>query len=144
MDTFRELLQASYYKKTFNEINKIFLKEKTLREKENFDLKFLSVWRELNKLEKSKQPPHILYLVEVSGDFEDSFIDVVMLDEEEDEFYALDFLDWREIIDMRVEKPDKMSTEEVLAYILWEITFWGFTNKEVSKERSKIKNDKSI
>ena len=143
MDTFRELLQASYYKKIFNEINKIFLKDKTLRQKENFDLKFLSVWQELNNLEKSEQPPHILYLVEVSGDFGDSFIDVVMLDEEEDEFYALDFLDWREIIDMRVEKPDKMSEEEALAYILWEITFWGFSNKEVSKERSKI-NDKPL
>ena len=148
MDTFKQLIHKASYKKTFNEIHRIFLKNKTLKQKENFDLKFWSAWQELRDLD-GNESEDIFYLVEVaSDDGEHSFIDVCLFDEKKDEIFSLDFIDWSDLINMRVEKPDNLNKEQCLAYILWEITFWGFTNKEVSKERSKLKkdieNDKSI
>jgi hypothetical protein len=140
MKTLKELLKESSYKKTFNEIHNLFLKDKTLSEKQNFDLKFWGAWTELNKLEGCDQPDLWIYLVEVPAENEEeSFIDVCMHDESEDEIYSLDFIDWTELINMKVKKPNKLSKEECLAHILWEITFWGFSNQQVSEERSKLK-----
>ena len=62
-----------------------------------------------------------------------------MIDEEKDELFSLDFVDWTDLIDMNIEKPNNMSEKECLSHILWEITFWGFSNKQVAKERKKLK-----
>ena len=141
MKTFRDLLLANNYKNVFNEIHRIFLKGKSVESKQNFDINFYNAWRELNKLKPQKESSLLIYLVEVPAEPEgETFIDVCMFDEEEDEIYSLDFMDWNDLMDMRIEKPDKMSEDECLAHILWEITFWGFSNKQVAKEKEKTKN----
>jgi len=139
MKTLRDLISINSYKPVFNEVHKFYLKGKSLDSKQNFDVNFYSVWQELIKLEKGKRSDNKLYLVRVDTDPDpsDPIIDVCMMDDE-GELFALDFIDWTDLIDMNVEKPNNMSEEECLAHILWEITFWGFSNKQVEKERKKI------
>ena len=57
---------------------------------------------------------------------------------EEDEFYALDFVDWRELIDAEIQAPDPLPHPEALAHILWEITFWGFSREQIQGESLKL------
>jgi hypothetical protein len=142
MKTFRELISKNSYKLVFNQIHKFYLKEYSKEKKTKYDINFYSVWSELLKLDETKNLNHKLYLVQVDTDKEEHglIIDVCMLDEEEDELFALDFVDWRDLIDLNIEKPSDMSENECLCHILWEITFWGFTNKDVKAERDKIKN----
>ena len=141
MKTFRELLSKNSYKLVFNEIHKFYLKDKPVDQKHNFDINFYSAWNELLKLNKGKKTNDKLYLVQVDGDPDPSnpIIDVCMIDEEKDELFSLDFVDWTDLIDMNIEKPNNMSEKECLSHILWEITFWGFSNKQVAKERKKLK-----
>jgi len=55
--------------------------------------------------------------------------------EVEDEIYSFDFIEWRDIIDMEILKTVKISDIECLAHILWEITFWGFSEEEIEKQK---------
>ena len=69
-------------------------------------------------------------------------IEVCLFDESEDELFALDFIDWNDIIDMKVLRAVNVSDKKCLAHILWEITFWGFSNEKVKEESLKLKNFK--
>jgi hypothetical protein len=142
MKTFRDLISENSYKPVFNEVHKFYLKDKSLDSKQNFDVNFYSAWQELIKLEKGKRSDNKLYLVQVDADPDpsDPIIDVCMMDDEGG-LFALDFIDWTDLIDMNVKKPNNMHGKECLAHILWEITFWGFSNNEVAKERKKLKNE---
>ena len=67
-----------------------------------------------------------------------TIIDVCLIDNKTDEIFALDFLSWSEIIDLDVKNSTKLNEEELLAHILWEITFWGFSDSKISQERAKL------
>jgi hypothetical protein len=136
MKTFRDLISKNNYKPVFNEIHKFYLKEKSLASKQNFDINFYSTWQEVIKLEKGKRSDDKLYLVQIDTDSDQPILDVCVANKEGERF-ALDFADWVDIIDMKVEKPNNMSEKECLAHILWEITFWGFSNDQVAKERKR-------
>tara|TARA_B110000495_G_C22852654_1_gene497178 strand:+ start:206 stop:646 length:441 start_codon:yes stop_codon:yes gene_type:complete len=141
MKTLRELILRNNYKSVFNQIHKFYLEEYDNEKKQKFDINFYSAWNELPKLNKTKNPKDKLYLVYIdTGKKEElPIIDVCLLDEEADELFALDFIDWTDLIDLNIEKPKSMSEKDCLSHILWEITFWGFTNQEVAREREKIK-----
>lgn len=57
-------------------------------------------------------------------------------------FYGCGFEDWNKIIDTPIINTiKKLKLEGVVAEILWELTFYGWTNKTVKKKTSKIKKD---
>ena len=64
--------------------------------------------------------------------------DVCVLDEEKDELSAMDFISWEDLIDLEVFNAINLPNEEVLAAILWEITFWGFDEETIQKEKNKL------
>ena len=47
----------------------------------------------------------------------------------------MDFVDWNEIIDLKIN--DKVSRElsEMLAHVLYELSWWGFTNQSITDQR---------
>lgn len=56
------------------------------------------------------------------------------------EFYGIEFTNWREWLSMEIEsRTIKNFTElDILVYCLWEMTFNGFSNKEIQKEAKSL------
>lgn len=63
----------------------------------------------------------------------------VGLRDESNADYSIDLVPWNEIIDLKVLNETDLDMHHVIACILWEITFWGFTHKEINKQIKKLK-----
>ena len=64
-----------------------------------------------------------------------------MLNKTNNETYGIDFLDWSELINKKIKtdfSDSELTGSEILAHILWEITFWGFSSDQVQLAGSKI------
>ena len=73
-------------------------------------------------------------VINMNVDDDDEFIDVHMMDKSGDK-WGVDFSDWNELIDIPID--DKISTElsEMLAHVLYEITWWGMTARSIDDQR---------
>ena len=71
-------------------------------------------------------------------DEDEEVIDVCFYDEIEDEHYALDFVDWGEIIECEVVAPKKFNQTTIVAHILWEITFWGYSREKITEQKKDL------
>tara|TARA_B110000305_G_scaffold175630_1_gene194290 strand:+ start:775 stop:1209 length:435 start_codon:yes stop_codon:yes gene_type:complete len=133
--TLRELLKETPYKSVFNTIYKLFYQEKKYLNSKiiEADLAYSKVCEILLDLPEKEVENHRIYIAGVGSVSEE--VDVCFLDEVEDEIYSFDFIAWADIIDMKILKTAKISDIECLAHILWEITFWGFSQEEIEKQK---------
>jgi len=133
--TLRELLKETPYKSVFNTIYKLFYQEKKYLNSKiiEADLAYSKVYETLLDLPEKEAENHKIYIAGIGSISED--VDVCFLDEIEDEIYSFDFVSWSDIIDMEIFKTAKISDIECLAHILWEITFWGFSQEEIEKQK---------
>ena len=92
--------------------------------------------------ESKKSPDLSIKLSKVEKDnFNDEeYIDVSLYSEDEDQGYAVDFTTWESLANKYVilAEDTALSKAEMLAEILWEITFWGFSMETINKERAKL------
>ena len=58
--------------------------------------------------------------------------------EKHNQYFAFGFSSWSEIIDTPILDDTSLEPHEILAEILWELTFYGWTQKDVKKEMDKI------
>tara|TARA_X000001036_G_C20667240_1_gene801146 strand:- start:449 stop:898 length:450 start_codon:yes stop_codon:yes gene_type:complete len=141
--TLRDLLVKSSYKKTFNQIYKLYLKGSRNKDQiSKIDVLYYGFVEMLKTLPKSigdlDGKGNKIYVTHTSGD--EPVVDVCLFDKNKDELFALDFIDWNDIIDLEIYKTFQSSDEECLAHILHEITFWGF-NKQTFEKQKKILKD---
>ena len=90
-----------------------------------------------------------LNLVEVKDDFdEEIYVDVsgYLTDEKKNTVgnavsYALEFTPWEEWLGMDIDKKSTQvfSESEIISHCLYEMTFYGFTQKKIQNEWRKIK-----
>ena len=134
--TLRELLKETPYKSVFNAIYKTFYQQKKYLNSKiiEADLSYSNVYKELIDLPENKIENKKIYIANVA-DLSDETIDICLLDEIEDELYSFDFVPWRDIIDLELLKTAKLSNIECLAHILWEMTFWGFSEEQIEKQK---------
>ena len=135
--TLRELINQCNYKSVFNIIYKSHYSKEEKGKVLKADLSFLSAWNILSELNKNPVNECEIHLISITTDDSD-IIDVCYYSSIEDEFYALDFIPWSDLIDLEV-KSGISSPAEILAHVLWEITFWGFSPDEIENESNKIK-----
>ncbi|MGI9357983.1 MAG: DUF6557 family protein [Paracoccaceae bacterium] len=146
----KDLVYKISYKKVFNEIYRYYLKNKSKEEVYNLDNNFLSAWNNLLKT-KHKKSEHKeindsqIYLIEVSEDkdnfvFED-YIDVCLYDEENDELFSIDFVQWENLMEKDIISKINLTNEQIMAHILWEITFWGFSAEKVKEAGDNLLNE---
>ena len=64
-------------------------------------------------------------------------IDVCLYDEDKDELFSMDFVDWKDLINLEIYKTIKMENFQILAHFLWQITFWGFSMEEINAKLKK-------
>jgi len=135
--TLRELLYRKSYKNIFNVIYKTFLKDHPQDKVVDLSIKFEQAFRELKSVEQNNKTKNLVVLNEVENEKE-QIIDVCFYDDHEDEHYALDFMDWGEIIDCEVIAPKKFNQTTIVAHVLWEITFWGFNREKITEEKKEL------
>jgi len=140
-NTLRDLLIQCDYKFVFNSIYKKFYQSEKYTNSQivEYDLRYSKVVKELLSLPKNPKENLKIYLASVGlGNID---IDVCLFDEVEDELFSFDFVSWKDIIDIEIFNTVKMTQADTLAYILWEITFWGFSEKEIQKQSKKIQDE---
>ena len=132
--TLRDLLTSTSYKSIFNFLYKKFYQGKNHSKSEIIerDLAYSKVVNTLISLPPKPKANFKIYLASIGSNCD---IDVCILDEIEDELFSLDFVPWGDIIDMEIFNTVKVSRPESLAYILWEITFWGFSEEQIEKQK---------
>lgn len=141
--TLQELLKSTRYKSVFNEIYKHYLSESyTNSTIENMDTGFLRAFEELIDMvpethEDKDVSCSTIYIKEVNQD-QETFIDVCLKNESGDEYFSLDFLPWKSLLQLNVDSNIKLNKIEIMAHILWELTFWGFSASRVDEQGKKI------
>lgn len=54
--------------------------------------------------------------------------------------YAIDFTDWKELVDIPISVPtiEHYTSEDIVAHFLWEITFFGYSVEDMVIKRKEI------
>ena len=144
MTTLMELIRTTPYKQTFNHIYSRHYKGKNYSV-ENIikaDSAYLRIFGELPNLPEHDPNNLSIYLTKAQDEDGEEFVDVCLYNEETDELFAMDFVPWSELIDMPVVKAYKATDTECLSYILWEITFWGFSQAKIQEEADRLSKSK--
>ena len=68
----------------------------------------------------------------------EEYTDVRLSNIDETELYATDLTPWSRLIDLEIDNKINISREELLAHILYDITFYGYTEGEISLQQTRI------
>jgi hypothetical protein len=142
--TISSLLKNANYKEVFNHLYKTYYRDKKYHHERlmDIDASYHMVFEKLKaakKQENNDLSNYKLYIANIpDSDLKD--IDICLYDEENDELFALDFLNWYQLLDLEIYKTLKMKDFEILAHFLWEITFWGFSMEDVNKQAEITRN----
>lgn len=101
-----------------------------------------------NELLTKKQKKHklgdLFISVDVVHEDDSDWLDVYGIDKNKPIRYGIEFCPWNEWVTMFItnETLTNLSKEDVVAGCLWEMTFFGFSEKRVQEENEKM--DKSV
>jgi hypothetical protein len=112
---FRDLLKRKSYKTIFNEIYRLYLKNKTDDQIINLSIDIHNL---INKIRQSKEKNNIAKAVIIT-ELEDDKYDVNFLEKESDSMLSLESLKLEHIIDLEVLAPPKLKELEILGHIIW-------------------------
>jgi hypothetical protein len=74
-----------------------------------------------------------LIAIEYIKEDDEGYHDVYSLKPDDETRYALDFVDWREVLGMSIEPTtlEEYYELDIIAHLLFEITFYGYSNEKV-------------
>jgi hypothetical protein len=141
MMTFRDLIHKCSYKRVFNALHRHYYYGNPDEIILQADIGYLNVYKELGQLPLSPDPEWEIHVLKKADKEDGEFIDVCLHDVKEGKDYGVDLTLWSEIIDCEFKNLTENSDTECLAHILYEITFYGFSEakiKEVKDEMSEL------
>lgn len=62
-----------------------------------------------------------------------SYIDVYIKDAD-DARWGIDFIDWNDLVDLKVDDRISNEVSEMLSHILYEMTWWGHTRQSINDQ----------
>ena len=126
--TLRDLLRTTSYHAIFNCIYKEYYYNDPDEEVTEMSLAYRRVRDTLLNYDPCQNKEYEIMIRAVEEEPTASFVDVCLYCLEDEETYAMDLTSWGDIIDAKIKNDLKERTDsELLAHILWEITFYGFT-----------------
>lgn len=136
----KDLISSVNYKSVFNIVYKEYYKDKKYSNSKMMDVDYAysKVFENLKSKEINKEEKPLSIIFQILENEEEKFVDTCLYDEDEDELIALDFVSWDILLGYNINNPSNLSTEEMVAHLLWEITFWGFTEDKIKKEAETI------
>ena len=145
--TLRSIINKNSYKKIFNFIYKIYYSEKNYANSDvvQYDISYLNVFNALRDLSVNDDKTLQFNIKECKDCCESKCIDVTLFEPSSNETFACDFCPWSELIDIDIVCGLPISEAEIAAHILWEITFWGFSEEKIREQSDLIlKNSEEI
>jgi hypothetical protein len=139
--TLRDLLRKTSYHAIFNCIHKEYYYKDPDDEVIEMSLAYRRVINKLLSYDMSPNPEYQILIRGVEGEENQktaSFIDVCLQTAEDEETYAIDLVSWVELVDSEIHNEAKLNNDCAAAHILWEITFYGFTEDSVDKEKKEM------
>lgn len=140
--TLRELLNKCFFKKVFNKIQFLYYKSEPTKNNRfliEASYGYMKVYDSLSQKKKNPNNDWKIYITEKDylekGRIRSQYIDVCYFNNSEEKKYAIDFVPWDDLIDLEIHNCIKMDDTTTLAHILWEITFWGFCDSQIEKEK---------
>jgi len=94
-----------------------------LLEKPNFESSDRLVVEE--KIDDLSEPP-------------EKFVNVHISNDDRTDSRATDFAQWSTLIDLEIDNKLKLKPELLLAHILWELTFYGYSEDKINEESKKL------
>jgi len=144
--TLRDLLKKCRYKDVFNILHQEYYKKKQKEEIYQADCGYRAVFNNLLMLPHlpwtDKGHEYQIYIrknIDEINEDNDEFIDVSLYCEEDEQIYAMDFTPWEDLIDAEIRKGVFLDDCTILAHILWEITFYGYTREAVKEAEDNLK-----
>ena len=139
MQTLRSLAQKSSHSKVFDIIREYYYKDRNTDDLIQLSLTYRKVVKDLIDLPSNPDSKFKIYITEKECDEKgEKFIDVCFYNEDDDELFALDLTSWENLIDLEIYKAVEMDDYSALAHILWEITFWGWSDDKIKEERDSL------
>jgi len=150
--TIKDLVSKLNYKQVFNEIYSYYLKKEKTPKVMELDNAFYLAWKDLAKLKPEESDHEDVRRCQISlvkaaeeatevGGASGDYIDVCLYDKEDDAFFAADFQPWGCLIEKEIITTINLTKEQIMAHILWEITFWGFSSEKVKEAGGNLLND---
>ena len=136
--TFRELVRKCPYKSVFNALYKYYYYGNPKETIEKADLGYLGVYKALEKLPPTPNPEWEIHVLKKTDKEDGEFVDVCRHDTEKDENYVVDLTLCSEIIDCEFKKLTDDSDTKCLAHILYEITFYGFSEEKIREVKDEM------
>lgn len=141
--TLRELVHAVMNTGNWNKVTSIihdtYYTENDQRK--DVDHAYMNVFAELIELPTNKSTDTIAiveYTSLIPGEDDDSTIEKyvdVHLKDASGESASMCYVDWAELVDMNITCDIDININEQLAHVLWEMTFYGFSNEAVKQSR---------
>ena len=100
-----------------------------------------SAFNELMTKKRHKHKLSDLFIrVEVINEDGDDYLNIDGIDIKNGKHYGIEFCPWEDWVSMFIQQEtlDTMSKEDIVAGCLYEMTFFGFTEKRVMGERKKL------
>lgn len=136
--TLRELIRKCPYKKVFNELHKYYYYGNPNETIERADLGYFGVYKALEQIPPSESTEWEIHVLKKTDSEDGDYIDACYHNTKENETYAIDLTAWGELIDCEVKKLADISDIECVAHILWEITFYGFSEADIKLAKDEI------
>ena len=142
--TLRSLIKKCSYKNVFNIIYKEYYLNKSHSKNKitEADLAYFKVFESLKVLPKKTTPKLEFHLQNAKID-EEKYISVTLHDGGSNEVFACDFQPWSNLIDCEIHSHVELSGDQILAHILWELTFWGFSEESIQEQSKQLTDNHS-
>ena len=138
--TFQNLLRKVKYKPVFNIIHKEYYLNGGYSNDEmmQIDYAYSRVFDHLSYRKQNKNNDNLQINFKLIEDEDSSgpYVDVYLYDSDSDESFGLDFCEWGDVLSYEVHNSLELSDPQMVAHILWEMTFWGFTEEEVQNQKN--------
>lgn len=136
--TLRELLHKASFKSTFNSLYKVHYKHLDDETVLKLSIKYSDVFDFLKKINFNGDLKFKIYITEkeeitLDDEKPEKFVDVCIQDTEKDELYSIDFMPWSELIDLEILNCLDLNNYDLLANILWELTFYGWNPDQIKQ-----------
>jgi len=136
--TFRDLIHKCSYKRVFNALHRHYYygnPDETVLEA---DMGYLNVYKELEQLPPNPNTEWEIRVLKKTDEEDGAYIDTCYHNIKEDVTYGIDLTVWSELIDCEVKKLADISNIECVAHMLWEITFYGFSEEKVKAVKEEM------
>lgn len=108
--------------------------------------KYSGVIRELLEVDPDDElRDHVIVIKQAYDQDNNEYIDVHLEHIQDGTSTAIDFIDWAKIVDLPIRDDISREVTQMLAHVLYELTWWGFTRESVKQqgeELLEIANDK--